>query len=431
MRISHSVLPAIRLTVLIVFVAVCAVIFGYLWDNSGGRLPFQRSAYQLSASFPRVANLVPGADVMVAGVRVGEVAEVRPAGERARVTMELDNQYPVHEGATVRVRNKTLVEETFLEISDGDGAPVPSGATLPDSAGQPPVQLNDVLASLDQPTREALASAVRSLGGATEGSRENISRALTGLGYLGREGQGALAALSAQSDDLSKLTGKTATLLAALDTSQGQIARLVADADTLTRTTADGAGQIEAVLRRLPPVLDSASAATDDLDRLSTSLAPIAQNLRTAAPDLSAALRELPRTSADLRGLLPSLDGVLNTAPDTLTRVPAVAADAQRLLPTLDVALADVNPMLAYLRPYGPDVASMFANMAQSMARGDTNGRWLRTFPPVNEQSVRGNPLNLNQIPLLDKYNPYPAPGEAANPGPFDGEYPRVQRDNK
>ncbi|MFD2398769.1 MlaD family protein [Prauserella oleivorans] len=377
-----------------------------------------------------MANLVPGADVMVAGVRVGEVAEVRPAGERARVTMELDNQYPVHEGATVRVRNKTLVEETFLEISDGDGAPVPSGATLPDSAGQPPVQLNDVLASLDQPTREALASAVRSLGGATEGSRENISRALTGLGYLGREGQGALAALSAQSDDLSKLTGKTATLLAALDTSQGQIARLVADADTLTRTTADGAGQIEAVLRRLPPVLDSASAATDDLDRLSTSLAPIAQNLRTAAPDLSAALRELPRTSADLRGLLPSLDGVLNTAPDTLTRVP-------RWRPTRSACCRPSTWRSPTSTPCWPTCGP---TAPMSPACSPTwHSRWhgghqrpLAADVPAGQRAERpGQPAQPQPDPPAGQVQPVPRTGEAANPGPFDGEYPRVQRDNK
>lgn len=431
MRIPHSVIPAIRLTVLIVFVAICAVIFGYLWDNSGGKLPFARSAYQASVSFPRVANLVPDADVMVAGVKVGEVLDVRPEDGRARVTMQLEQQYPVHEGVTVQVRNKTLVEETFLEISDGSGAPLPSGSTLPDAAGIPPVQLNDVLTSLDEPTRHALASTVRSLGGATQDSKESISQALSGLGDLGREGQGALAALADQGEDLQQLSGKTATLLAALDTSQGQIAQLVGDADTLTRTTADSAEQVKAVLRQLPSVMDTANSATGDLNRLSGALAPVAENLKTAAPDLSAALRELPQTASDLRGLLPSLNAVLDTAPKTLAKIPVVANDAQQLIPTVDVALADVNPMLAYLQPYGPDIAATFTNMAQSMSRGDTNGRWLRTFPPVNEQSLRGNPLDLNSIPALDKYNPYPAPGESANPGPFEGQYPRVERDGQ
>jgi len=394
MRISHSAMPVIRLIVLVVFATGCAVFFGYLWVNSGGKLPFSSSRYTLTATFPRVANLVPDSDVMISGVAVGKVAEIKNEGDRAHVTMELDQQYPLHGGVTVQVRNKTLVEETFLQLTDGDGPVLDSGAVLPENAGKPAVGLNDVLASVDPSTRQALASTVRSLGASTKDSQDSISRALSGLGDLGREGQGALSALSAQSEDLQKLSGNAANLLAALDTRQGQIAQLVRDADTLTKTTADGGQDLQTVMRELPGVLDKAKSASDGL-----------------------------------RGLLPSLNGVLDHAPDTLARVPVVVADAHQLLPTLNVALGDVNPMLSYLQPYGHDVAAMFTNMGQALSRGDDNGTALRTFIILNEESLRGNPLNLNNIPPLDKSNPYPAPGQSANPGPYQGgTYPRVEK---
>lgn len=432
MRISHSAMPVIRLIVLVVFATGCAVFFGYLWVNSGGKLPFSSSRYTVTATFPRVANLVPDSDVMISGVAVGKVAEIKNEGDRAHVTMELDQQYPLHGGVTVQVRNKTLVEETFLQLTDGDGPVLDSGAVLPANAGKPAVGLNDVLASVDPSTRQALASTVRSLGASTKDSQDSISRALSGLGDLGREGQGALAALSAQSEDLKKLSGNAANLLAALDTRQGQIAQLVRDADTLTKTTADGGQDLQAVMRELPGVMDKAKSASDGLNELSGSLAPVAKNLNTAAPDLSKALEQLPQTAGDLRGLLPSLNGVLDHAPDTLARVPVVAADAHQLLPTLNVALGDVNPMLSYLQPYGHDVAAMFTNMGQALSRGDDNGTALRTFIILNEQSLRGNPLNLNNIPPLDKSNPYPAPGQSSDPGPYQGgSYPRVEKGTK
>ncbi|UUV28636.1 MCE family protein [Amycolatopsis roodepoortensis] len=431
MRISHSVMPVIRLLVLVVFAAACAVFFGYLWVNSGGKLPFSSARYQVTATFPRVANLVPDSDVMISGVAVGKVAEIKNEGERAHVTMELDQEYPLHQGVTVQVRNKTLVEETFLQLTDGSGPDLDSGTALPESAAKPAVGLNDVLASIDPSTRQALASTVRSLGASTKDSQDSISRALSGLGYLGREGQGALSALAAQSEDLKKLSGNTANLLAALDTRQGQIAQLVRDADTLTKTTADGGEDLKAVMRELPGVMDKAKSASGSLNELSGSLAPVAKNLNTAAPDLSKALEQLPETAGDLRGLLPALNGVLDNAPGTLERVPAVAADAHQLLPTLNVALGDVNPMLSYLQPYGRDIAAMFTNMGQALSRGDDNGTALRTFLILNEQSLRGNPLNLNNLPLLNKSNPYPAPGQSANPGPFQGQYPRVDKGTK
>lgn len=432
MRIPHSALPVIRLTVLIAFTLVSALIFGYLWVNSGGTLPLSKERYQVTASFPEVANLVPQADVMVAGVPVGAVTDIRVKHGRAYATMELNEEYPVHKGATVQVRNKTLVEETFLEISDGNGRPLPDGATLPEKAGKPPVTLDDVLASLTPETRRGLASTIRSLGLATKGSRESVSRALTGLGYLGREGQGALAALAAQSEDLKKLVGKSATLLAALDTSQGQITQLVSATDTLTRVTANGDRNIKTVMRKLPGVMDSATNAADDLNRLSGDLAPVASNLKAAAPDLSAALRELPQTASDLHGLLPSLDGVLDKAPQTLARTPMLADDAQRIIPTARAALAEVNPMLAYLRPYGRDVAALFTNMAQTLGCcGSKYGAVAHLLIDFDAQSWRGLPFNLNTIGPLNKYNPYPEPGTAGDPRPFEGKYDRVKRDHE
>jgi phospholipid/cholesterol/gamma-HCH transport system substrate-binding protein len=433
MRIPHAALPFIRLFVVVVFAALAAVFFGYLWVNSGGRLPLISSTgYQVSVNIPTVANLVPDSDVMVSGVKVGKVADVHAEGDRAAVSLRLNpGAAPLHEGASIQVRNKTLIQETFLEVTDGAGAQLPSGHRLPDSAGKPAVELNDVLASIDPATREALASTVRSLGAGTKDSQQSISAALAGLGHLGREGKDALDALSSQSDDLRKLTGHAATLLTALDTGQGRIAKLVEDADRITKATADGSGDVEAVVKELPGLLTTAKDASDDLTKLSGALAPVASNLKAASPDLARALQELPQTSADLRALLPSLNGVLDKGPDTLARVPVVSADARQAIPTVTVALGDVNPVLSYLKPYGRDVAGFFTNLGQALSRGDVNGTALRVFVIFNEQSVRGLPFDANSIAPLNKSNPYPAPGQAANPGPFDGKYPRVEKEGK
>ena len=46
-----------------------------------------------------------------------------------------------------------MIEETYLEIVDGDGSAYADGDTLPASAAKGSVQLNDVLTSLDARTR--------------------------------------------------------------------------------------------------------------------------------------------------------------------------------------------------------------------------------------------------------------------------------------
>lgn len=426
MRISAAAMPMIRLAVLVAFVVACGLIFGYLWLGAGGRLPLiSDDGYRVSVDVPTVDNLVMGSDVTAAGVDIGTVVDIDVRDRRPRVLMQLDeDQAPLHEGATVTVRYKTLLQETFLEVADGDGADLANGTTLPAGSAKPSVDLDDVLSSVDKPTKQSLAAALRSLGTATDGTHRDIAATLRGLGDLGRGGETALDALSRQSADLRRLTGNTATMLAALDTQQGRIAQLVSDADRLTQVTADGGEDIRAIMRKLPGLMDSARDAGDGLTRLSGSLGPVAAGLDAAAPDLTAALRELPPVARDVRGLLPALDGVLDQAPATLRRVPAVSTDLRRLIPNAQVVLGDVNPMLSYLQPYGRDIAGWFANTAAVFddLDGDTYARFT---VPQNEQSIAGIPGGTNN--LNPRRNPYPAPGVAEQPAPFSGEYPRVE----
>jgi phospholipid/cholesterol/gamma-HCH transport system substrate-binding protein len=416
MRISHGLLAPLRLLTVIAFAVLCALIFGFLWTNSGGKIPLVTpAAYQVTAQLRDVDNLVGLSNVRVAGVDVGRVGEVTVDGGVARVALEIDpGTAPLHEGATVTVKNKTLIEESYLQIVDGTGAELDSGAVLPEDAATSSVQVDDVLASLDQPTREALGSTIRGAAASTDGRRDDIGAAVGGLGTVGREGSTTLTALADQSEGLRSLTTSTATLLTALDTRRGQIAQLVDDSRTVFGAVADSRDGVERVMRSLPPVLDTARDASSSLETLAGSLAPVARNLNEAAAPLSGALQELPATSADLRGLLPSLDRTLDGAPETLNRAPTVADDLSALAPTVQVNLSDINPMLAFVSPYGRDVAGFFANFAQVLGvSGDGNGRALRTYFIYNEESLN------TPVPMpFDKTNAVPAPGTAGDPNP-------------
>ncbi|GAA5129539.1 MlaD family protein [Haloechinothrix salitolerans] len=430
MRIPTSLLAHIRLVVVLAFAAVCGGVFVFLWTGAGGRIPLvSDEGYRVSVEVPTVDNLVPASDVMSAGVEVGSVVDIDVEQDHARVTMELNERHaPLHEGATVTVRYKTLLQETFLQIDDGDGAALPAGGTLPDGSAESAVDLNDVLVSLDKPTRKALGGVLRSMGMATDDTASQISATLNGLGRMGREGETVLDALAHQSAQLRDLSGNAATLLSALDTRQGQIAQLVGDAERLTEVTANGNDDVAALMRKLPGLLDTARGASDDLERLSGDLTPVAKNLDEASPELSAALRQLPATSADLRGLLPHLDSVLARAPKTLHRIPPVGKDVRRLLPHAGTAFADLNPMLGYLRPYGQDLAAWFATTADAADATRLGGHHVPFTVVPNEQTVAGVPGGTND--LSPRVNPYPRPGAAEHPTPFTGKYPRVKEGN-
>ena len=433
MRIPHAAVPRLKGAVVIAFMVMCTLMFGYLWVNMGGTLPVVSSdGYRVAFETEDADNLVYDSDVMVAGVRVGKVRDLEEEDGTAHVVVQINDNavFPLHEGAQIRLRSKTLVEETYVEIVDGDGEELPNNATLPAEDVVKSVQLDDVLTSLDRETRRDLGRVIRSLGKATDQSGPQLSQTLTGLGRLGRDGYDALDALESQSTDLRRLVVATGDVMTALDSGQGDIVELVEQADLLTSSTAGQREDIEATLRALPGVLATAREATTSLSSLSGDLRPITTSLRDAAPSLTAALRELPATTQDLRALLPSLDRTLDLAPGTLKRVPDTADALVDIIPTTRAVLADVNPMLAFLQPYGPDLAAFMSNWAAMLGDSDVNGHYLRIFPVLNAQSLKGNPLPLNSG-ILDMSNAYPRPGESVDPGPFEGTYPRVERDEE
>jgi phospholipid/cholesterol/gamma-HCH transport system substrate-binding protein len=421
----------VQLGVLAAFLGLCAVVFGYLWVNSGGKLPFiSKAHYQISADIPRVGNLVYFSDVAVNGVLIGKVQALTAEGDHAHVVMDLTKYAPVHEGAKVRVRAKTLVEESFLEIEDGTGPALPSGAALPKDAGIGPTQLNDVLLALDGKTRGALADASKSLGAATVGTRQAFSDAIAGLGAIGRGGHDALDALAAQSEDLRALSSNTATLLTALNTQRGEIAQLVTDANQLTTATADGKDDLAQFMRELPPTLKSVDEASDGIDRIGKALDPVAKNLHRAAPDLTVALQDLPDVSKQLRGLLPALDGVLASGPDTFDKVGTFSKDMEDFTPAGEDLVSELNPMLGYIKGYKRETGAVLANFAQTLAHGDANGKFLQAMLLFgNETAVKAFPVNTEVGPL-DKYNPYPSAGQGYNPSGVGRNYDKLYRES-
>jgi phospholipid/cholesterol/gamma-HCH transport system substrate-binding protein len=422
MRCSPAFLKRCRGATLAVFLTAMALIFGVLWVNFGGSIPGVTGGYTVTAALADTQNLVYDSEVRMAGVAVGKIRGLERRPDAVNVKMQLKGDaVPLHEGAKVILRAKTLIEETYLEVTDGTGAKIPDGGRLPASAEQLSVKFDDLLDTLPLDTRQQLASLVRKLGVATDGESEHLADTLAALGRLGREGHDALDVLASQSDSLAALVREGTDLLALLDEGQGQIARMASAAERLSRATASRDDKLAETVRLLPGLLDKVQAASPPVRQLAGALTPLADPLLRAAPDLNAALGVLPGATAELRALLPELSKNLDLLPDTLTRTPAVAADASALIPVLRVGLGDLNPMLAYLAPYAKDVAAFAANASQVVTASGLNaGRFLLV---IDTGSFTGD-LVTSKV-----HNAYPPAGGATAPAPFNGTVPRVPED--
>src|SRR5262249_19569500 len=112
--------------------------------------------------------------VRVAGVNVGSVTGVRTApGGNAVITMSLDDSaLPIHRDATLKIRPRIFLEGNFfVDLKPGSpSAPdMPSGGMVPLANTATPVQLDQILSTLDSPTRADLLRFVHGLAGSVQG----------------------------------------------------------------------------------------------------------------------------------------------------------------------------------------------------------------------------------------------------------------------
>ncbi|HTK61418.1 MAG TPA: MlaD family protein [Pseudonocardia sp.] len=414
--------------ILVGFFAICIGILVYLFTGTPVAVPFLEASrnYEVSVKVKDIDNLVPAGQVRMAGVEVGEVKDVIRQDDGMDVVMAFDKYVvPLHQGAKVRVGSRSVVEETYLDITDGTGPALPSGSRLPDDAVTLNVQLRDLLHDLNPQARSDLSGSLRALGKGTGGTEQNVKALFDGFGKLGTGGYTALDAVAAQSDALKDVVRETSTLMNNLDTSEGAIADLVSNSKRVTAATAGQKESIEDLFRKLPPVLDSAKTATAKLTELAGALRPVAADLNQAGPDLGEGLRKLPPISSDLRGMTPGLDKVLDRAPKTLDRIPDFDDDVRPVVDPARDMLAELNPVLKYARPYGPEIAGFFSNFAAMIGyRTEDNVSYFRLHALGNETFAQ-NPTTQG---LATYKNPYPKPGAGTNPGPFKGPYPRVER---
>src|ERR1700751_5866726 len=111
-----------RVVTMALFALSCVGLLLFLWLSFGGTIPFKGQGYRFQVGFKNAFKLADYADVRIAGVSVGKVvAKTRePGSNRTLATIQLSNQYaPIHQDALAILRTKTLLGETYVQLTPG------------------------------------------------------------------------------------------------------------------------------------------------------------------------------------------------------------------------------------------------------------------------------------------------------------------------
>src|SRR3712207_662870 len=140
---KHTPSPA-KLIGMAIFALSCFGILIFLWVSFGGSIPLKANKYQLRVSFPEATTLAEQADVRIAGVKVGKMRRksLDRIGNRTATVLDIDADYaPLPTNTKAVLRQKTLLGETFVELSPGD----PDSGYLKDHAVLDPGQVESTV----------------------------------------------------------------------------------------------------------------------------------------------------------------------------------------------------------------------------------------------------------------------------------------------
>src|SRR4051794_20574506 len=301
-----------RLLVMVGFALSCFGLLLFLWLAFGGPVPLKPKGYRFQTSFGEATQLAKEADVRISGVPVGKVKsiETQPDG-RSKAVIELKAQYaPLPKDSKAILRQKTLLGETYVELTPGDksGGTIPEDGTLPASQVSPTVELDEIFRALDKPTRDAFQVWMQSQSQAIAGRGQDINDALGNLAPFAEDASKLLEILNSQEGATRRLISNTGEVFAALSERDHQLRSLISNSNRVFSTTAKRNAELSQIFHILPTFEDESSKAVTRLAQYARKTNPLISQLRPAARELSPTLQGLNQLAPDAKALFRDLD---------------------------------------------------------------------------------------------------------------------------
>ncbi len=413
-----------RIIVMAGFAFSCFGLLLFLWLSFGGAVPLKPEGYRFQAGFPEATQLATQADVRVAGVPVGKVVSKRrdPAANLTLATIELDRKYaPLRMNARATLRQKTLLGETFIELTLGsDDAPLlEENGRLPNDQIQPSVEIDEVLNTFDPYTRKAFRTWQQELGASVDGRGQDLNDSFGTLPAFIESGADLTEALDEEKQSLGVLIRDTGVVFGALTEREDQLELLVTAQDDVFTAIADEREAFAETWRIFPTFLDESRLTFDRLKSFSIKAEPVVRDLEPAFRDLGPALDSVGDLGPDLRQLFVDLDPLLTISRRSLPATTEVLDGLRPLLTEVGPFLGQLNPILNWIGVHIYTLSDMFANLGVATAAkvpnptGGTVGHYLRQFGPLGAEAFAIMPNRS----ATNRGNAYPNPlGVASSP---------------
>ena len=391
-------------------------------------------SYMVHADFSDAGQLVPGDQVEVGGISVGNIAAigVSPDGQ-ADISMQItDGRFaPLRQGtlAAIRAAGTAGIANRYIELDPGPSgaAPIADNGQLPATDTRGIVDLDMLLDAFNPPTRERLRQILSGADvalGSTSATRNDLALldpAVSQTGLLGDE-------LLRDKPALSSVIATTGTTLHALDNrNAAALGGAVEHLASVLGTVAGQRAQVSDILTRTTGTLHHLETTFGELRGTLPAVGTMLADARPASAPLVALLRRIVPDANAIVPALADLKAQLPATAKTLTSFPALARLAVPALSATQTAIADLLPIFNGLRPYTLDWMAGAISLIGTVqyAYYDSLGHYARETILGGQESSAGLASLLPQIDVPGPNTPVyrtgltaRCPGAAAEPAP-------------
>lgn len=377
----------------------------------GGMSLVNGDDYEVDLVMPSAAQISQRTPVWVNGHHAGQVTNLDVKNGKAVVTVAIDDEFaPLHAGTTSRVEWVSAVGERVLTLYPGKSAnaEIPEGAFVETKSHQ--VEVDQVLQTLDAPTRKRLTGLFADLNKTVDGHEADLKATIHGAsGAVGALGE-VLRAVGDDGPAIRSLVRQLSQLTGLAASRREDISSTVTDLNAISASVAAEQEALSATLDRLPEVLRAADGTLGKVPGAAETTVDLLEDLRPATRRLPGVSANLAPTLVDLRPTVAELRPLLTAADQLLRQTPGLLDRTHRVLPSFTDFVDDLGPAISFLRPYTPEAVGGLHNWGQAFAPYDGAGHtWAGLLAPGS------NDLNESLVPLpTARQNPAPPPGQPA-----------------
>jgi phospholipid/cholesterol/gamma-HCH transport system substrate-binding protein len=397
-----------RILVAVGFTLSCFGLLLFLWVTFGGPVPFKPESYRFTADFPEAITLQKEADVRIGGVSVGKVKDIGLAPDSecqkdpttcntTRATIEIEPQYaPISSDARAILRQKTLLGETYVELTTGSQTPAQSGDTTTtaqsgaidvgqlsgDDAPQPipegghlaqtqvqdQTQIDEIFQGFDEHTRQAFQAWMQNSAIAINGRGLDLNDAFGNLGPFASDASDVLGTLRRQDQSLRTLVHDTGDVFAALTDHDQALAGAIVGANRTFGALASQSRALSDTFKIFPTFENEGRLTLDRLKGFAQDARPVFHDLKPVARQLSPTLRDVRNLAPKVRSLFRRFVPLIKASRTGLPSLQSFVGELRPVMDGLDPFLANFNPLLRWLDYQAPVVGDFLSNPSSSTA---------------------------------------------------------------